>query len=385
MSVTNLIPPHGGMLIHLELWGAEKEEIMNRSKEWHTVTLSSMEQADLQLIATGAYSPLTGFMNRQDYTTVIQEMRLDGGQVWSLPITLSASREEARKIKEGETLALVDEQQHLIGTMLLQEKFEWDKDVEAKHVYQTLDMKHPGVEKMRQKKEILLGGDIRWIRQPVESFHQYRCDPREMRARIREKGWKTITAFQTRNPIHRAHEYIQKCALEITDALLLHPLVGPTKKDDIPADVRIQSYEVILERYYPRDRTMLSVFPAAMRYAGPREAIFHAICRKNYGCTHMIIGRDHAGVGDYYRTYDAQHMLQSLPREDLGIEPLCFENAFYCNTCGNMATEKTCPHADHHHLVLSGTKVRAMLRNGQLPPLEFTRKEVAEILRQAMI
>lgn len=384
MMKTNLILPHGGKLVNLELTVEDKNEITKIKDRTKMITLSSMEQSDLQLIATGAYSPLNGFMNQRDYTRVLQEMRLSDGQVWSLPITLSTSKEAAKQLKEGSELSLVDEQERLIGTMILEDKYEWNKEWEAKQIYQTGDEKHPGVKQMKQRKEILLGGEIRWIRPTTSSFRQYLCDPKEMRKRIQDRGWKTVAAFQTRNPIHRAHEYIQKCALEITDALLLHPLVGLTKRDDISAEVRLQSYEAILERYYPRDRTMLSVFPAAMRYAGPREAVFHAICRQNYGCTHIIIGRDHAGVGDYYGTYDAQRLLQSFSREDLRIKPLYFENAFYCRTCGNMATGKTCPHAADHHLLLSGTKVREMLRSGQLPPREFTRPEVAEVLRRAM-
>jgi sulfate adenylyltransferase len=385
MTKTNLILPHGGKLVTLELTVEDKEEITKIKDRTKMITLSSMEQSDLQLIATGAYSPLTGFMNQKDYTRVLQEMRLSEGQVWSLPITLSTSKETAKQLKEGSELSLVDEQERLIGTMILEDKYEWNKEWEAKQIYQTGDEKHPGVKQMKKRKEILLGGKIRWLPHTTSSpFHLYLCDPKVMRKQIQDHGWKTVAAFQTRNPIHRAHEYIQKCALELTDALLIHPLVGLTKQDDIPAEVRLQSYEAILDRYYPQKRTMLSVFPAAMRYAGPREAVFHAICRQNYGCTHMIIGRDHAGVGNYYGTYDAQHLLQSISREDLRIQPLYFENAFYCRTCGNMATGKTCPHKADHHLLLSGTKVREMLCSGQLPPPEFTRPEVAEILQKAM-
>jgi sulfate adenylyltransferase len=386
MTKTNLILPHGGKLVNLELTVEDKEEITKIKDRTKMITLSSMEQSDLQLIATGAYSPLTGFMNQRDYTRVLQEMRLSEGQVWSLPITLSTSKETAKQLKEGSELSLVDEQERLIGTMILEDKYEWNKEWEAKQIYQTGDEKHPGVKQMKQRKEILLGGKIRRLPHTTSSpFQQYLHDPKVIRKQIQDRGWKTVTAFQTRNPIHRAHEYIQKCALELTDALLLHPLVGLTKHDDIPAEVRLQSYEAILERYYPQERTMLSVFPAAMRYAGPREAVFHAICRQNYGCTHIIIGRDHAGVSDYYGTYEAQYLLQSLSREELSIQPLYFENAFYCRTCGNMATGRTCPHTADHHLLLSGTKVREMLRSGQLPPPEFTRPEVADVLRKAMI
>jgi sulfate adenylyltransferase len=312
-------------------------------------------------------------------------MRLADGTVWSIPITLSVDEEVAAELEEGFLIRLDNPIGQFIGVLQLTQKYHYDKKREAINVYRTDDEKHPGVKVVYNQGSVNLAGDV-WLlqRDPHLHFPKYQIDPAQSRQMFLEKGWKTIVGFQTRNPIHRAHEYIQKCALETVDGLFLHPLVGATKEDDIPADVRMRCYEILLKHYYPQDRVILAINPAAMRYAGPREAIFHALVRKNYGCTHFIIGRDHAGVGDYYGTYDAQYIFDEFTQEELGIVPMKFEHAFYCLRTKQMATSKTSPSRPEERVHLSGTKVREMLRRGELPPPEFSRPEVAAELAQAM-
>ena len=382
--VSDAISPHGDRLVDRMAGPEEGEELRIRASGLRRLVLSPRELADLDLLAVGAFSPLRGFMGRADYERVVAEMRLADGTLWSLPVALSASAAEATRLNVGEDVALYDETGSLVGTITLEDVFSYDKQAEAAQAYGTTEDAHPGVAAVYRQGEYLLGGPVTVVRrQELGAMAPYRRDPVETRAAFRERGWRTIVAFQTRNPVHRAHEYIQKTALETMDGLLLHPLVGETKSDDIPADVRMRCYEVLLEGYYPQDRVYLSVLPAAMRYAGPREAVFHALVRKNYGCTHFIVGRDHAGVGNYYGTYQAQELLRSLPADDLGITPLYFDNAFFCTRCGGMASEKTCPHSAAEHVFLSGTQLRQMLKNGEQPPPEFTRPEVARVLMEA--
>ena len=375
------IEPHGGTLINRQLEGEQKEKLEKRAGSLERKRLNTRELSDLEMIATGALSPLEGFMTSADYRPVVDRMRLGSGLPWTIPITLSAERKDAEGLKEGSDVALVNDSDEVLAVLHLEEKFSFDKEHEAQQVLRTIDDNHPGVQYLKTTGDIYLGGKISLLQRPAhEEFHAYRRDPRETREIFTQKGWKRIVAFQTRNPIHRAHEYIQKCALEMVDALLIHPLLGETKKDDIPGQVRMACYEVLLEKYYPKTRSMLSIFPAAMRYAGPREAIFHAIARKNYGCTHFIVGRDHAGVGNYYGTYDAHYIFDEFNPDEIGITPLFFDHTFYCRTCEGMASSKTCPHDAQHHVFLSGTKVREMLIKGEVPPMEFTRPEVAQIL-----
>jgi len=368
--------PHGGALINRIALEEEADEIRRRAGELVGLGLHARELNDLFLLADGAFSPLNGFMNRPDYEGVVDQQRLSKGLPWTIPITLSV--EKHASLKEGSSVALRGADQALLGILEVQEIYPYSKQREAQQVYRTTDTAHPGVAALYAQRDLLIGGPVTLL--PVEVKDHFALSPLQTRSEFERRGWRTIVGFQTRNPIHRAHEYVQKCALETVDGLLLHPLVGETKSDDTPAHVRMQCYQVLLERYYPRDRVLLSTLPAAMRYAGPREAIFHAIVRKNYGCTHFIVGRDHAGVGKYYGTYDAQKAFDEFSRDELGIIPLKFDNTFYCNLCESMASGKTCPHDETHHLTLSGTAVREMLTAGKLPPPQFSRREVAEIL-----
>jgi sulfate adenylyltransferase len=381
-DVTGPIAPHGGQLV--DLLENDAERAADEARQLPKVALSPREQADYEMLSTGAMSPLGGFMVEKDYASVIDEMRLASGLVWSIPITLSVDDEGLKRVGRADGVALTIGDRPA-GILEVEQVYRRDREVEARAVFQTTDQAHPGVAALDRAGDWLLGGRVRAIALPEhDTFTEQRRTPAETRSAFAERGWRRVVGFQTRNPVHRAHEYIQKCALEIVDGLLLHPLVGETKEDDVPADVRMQCYTVLLDHYYPKDRVVLSVFPAAMRYAGPKEAVFHALVRKNYGCTHFIVGRDHAGVGTFYGTFDAQRIFERFDPQDLGIEPLMFEHAFWCHRCEGMATPKICPHGDEDRLILSGTRVREMLRNGERPPPEFSRPEVADILIRAL-
>ena len=379
------IAPHGGTLIN-RLATAEKAALfLDKADGLLRVSLDERAFSDLVMIAIGGFSPLDGFMNKADYDTVVTDMRLANGLPWAIPVTLSLSEDIAAPLQEGTLVRLDDPTGRFVGVLELEEKYTYDKAHEAINVYRTDEEAHPGVKVVYEQGAINLAGPV-WLlqRDPHPLFPTYQIDPAASRALFRDRNWKTVVGFQTRNPIHRAHEYIQKCALETVDGLFLHPLVGATKSDDISADVRMRCYEIMLEHYFPQDRVILAINPSAMRYAGPREAIFHALIRKNYGCTHFIVGRDHAGVGDYYGTYDAQYIFNEFEPAELGIAPMNFEHAFYCTRTGGMATSKTSPSTQEERIHLSGTKVREMLRRGELPPPEFSRPEVAAELAKAM-
>jgi len=369
---------HGGQLVDRRLGVGEAEALAASSLP--SLLVTAAEAADLRALASGAYSPLTGFLGAKEHESVSESMRLPDGTLWSIPVCLGIP-DDLRV--EGGRLVLRGEAGGLLGVLEVTEVFERDRAAEAELVYGTTDPGHPGVARVLGAPARAVAGPIQALVEPLEGPVGSRAlTPAQTRAAFAERGWSTVVGFQTRNPVHRAHEYLMKCALEMVDGLLLHPLVGPTKDGDIPAEVRMGAYAAVLG-YFPASRVLLAALVAPMRYAGPREAVLHALVRKNYGCTHFIVGRDHAGVGSYYGTFAAQELLASLPAEDLGITPLRFDNAFYCRRCLAMATAKTCPHPEPDHVALSGTQVRSMLAAGQLPPPEFSRAEVAELLIEA--
>ena len=383
-TVKGLVAPHGGELVDRVVRGEARQRLLDRAGELPRVTLDGRGASDLELLGNGAYSPLKGFMNPRDYLRVVRDRRLESGVVWSVPITLAVSTEAASRLGVGAEVALAAPDGRLVAVLELSDCWKPDKDLEAREVYRTTAESHPGVAYLRSSGDVYLGGEV-WLfdRPVVAQFPQVPRDPAATRAVFEARGWRRVVGFQTRNPVHRAHEYITKCALEIADGLLLHPLVGKTKAGDVSADVRMRCYEVLLEKYYPADRVVLAVYPAAMRYAGPREAIFHAIVRKNYGCSHFIVGRDHAGVGRFYGPYEAQKAFEDFLPGELGIEPRAFEEAFWSTLVGGMATRKTAAGDASTRIMLSGTQVREMLAAGKLPPPELSRPEVARILLDA--
>jgi len=371
-ATDRLIRPHGGVLVDRTGERPDGVDALER------VPLTSRELSDLDLLASGALSPLEGFMGRADYERVLEEMRLESGLPWALPVCLAVDHAPA-----GDRVALADEAGRPLGVLDVEEVYPYDKEREAELCFRTTDAAHPGVARLYAQKPLYLAGRVTVFERPAPAYPELALDPADTRRIFAERGWKRVVGFQTRNPIHRAHEYLTKVALETVDGLLVHPLVGDTKSDDVPVEVRVECYRTLLDGYYPRDRVLLSAFPAAMRYAGPREAIWHAICRKNYGCSHFIVGRDHAGVGDYYGSYDAQLIFDEFAPHELDIEPMFFEHTFWCNVCGSMASTKSCPHGPEDRVLLSGTKVRELLAAGEIPPLEFTRPEVARVLIEA--
>ena len=378
-----LVEPHGGKLTPILLQGEELEQEKKKAADLPAVKMSSRETSDLIMMAMGAFSPLTGFMKQADYESVVETMHLENGLVWPIPITLSVSKEQANSIEKGDEIALYDgESGELMGSMVVEEKYGYDKKREARLVFGTEDEAHPGVAKVYAQGEVLLGGPVKAFsegRYPKDFAGHY-ARPEETRKIFEENGWKTVAAFQVRNPIHRSHEYVTKIALEVSDGLFIHPLVGKLKPGDIPADVRMKCYEVLLANYYPKERVVLKVYPMEMRYGGPREAVLHAIFRQNFGCSHMIIGRDHAGVGKYYGPFDAQNIFNEFEDGELKIKPLKIDWTFWCYKCDGMASMKTCPHEPKDRCMISGTELRRMLSNGERPPKEFGRPEVIEIL-----
>ena len=384
-TVRETIAAHGGMLVNRWAPDEDRRRWLAEAGKLPSIRLNRREVSDLEMIAVGAFSPLEGFLGEADHESVVARMRLASGLPWSIPVTLAVSADEAERLSPGTDVALLEDGGRPLAILHLAEKYRPDKHREAAEVYRTTEEAHPGVKAVYDQGEVYLGGKVTALDRPSGiQFPEHRLDPADTRAAFAARGWRRIVAFQTRNPIHRAHEYLQKCALEACDGLLIHPLVGETKSDDIPADVRMKCYQVLIDRYYPKDRVLLSVLPANMRYAGPREAIFHSLIRKNYGCTHFIVGRDHAGVGSYYGTYDAHYIFDEFEPREIGIQPLFYEHTFWCNACEGMGSSKTCPHGNDDHVSLSGTKVREMLGRGERPPMEFSRPEVADVLIDAM-
>ncbi|OGO81340.1 MAG: sulfate adenylyltransferase [Clostridiales bacterium GWC2_40_7] len=374
------IPPHGGELISL----FEKEGLLKRTEYYRKIPVNSMELSDLIMIGTGAFSPLRGFMGKDDYESVMERMRLSNGTVWPIPITLSVPKELAETIEVGQDVALVGSDNHEVaGIMVVQEKFGYDKRIEAIRVFKTDDERHPGVRRLYERDGVYIGGPVKVLSEGgyPERFPEY-ARPAETRKIFKEKRWKTVAAFQTRNPLHRSHEYITKVVLETVDGLFIHPVVGKLKDGDIPAEIRMKCYRALLENYYPRERVVCKVYPMEMRYAGPREALLHAIIRQNFGCSHFIVGRDHAGVGSYYGTYEAQEIFDRLSDNDLYIKIVKVDNTFWCNKCVQIASDKTCPHMEDDRLSISGSRLREMLSRGERPPESFSRPEVLDILLQ---
>ncbi len=379
MGAVKLVDPHGGRL--LDRTGAK----IDGSKVTVSVTLTERQQCDFEMIAIGAMSPLEGFLGEADYHGVCDSMKLANGALWPMPITCAVDSATAARVSQGDRVALNDDANRLLGYLTVSEKYKQDKKKQAVKAFGAEDAQHPGVKVLMDEGDTCLAGKIDVVTPRHDAtFVAHRLTPTQTRAEFQRRNWKTIVAFQTRNPIHRAHEYITKCAQETVDGLLVHPLMGATKEGDIPPEVRMKCYEVLIQNYYHPDHTMLSVMPAAMRYAGPREAILHAILRQNYGCSHFIVGRDHAGVGSYYGTYAAQEIFETLPPGALRIQPMKFENTFWSKKAGGMVSGKTFPQIEGDQISLSGTKVREMLQQGQRPPGEFTRPEIADILIEFM-
>jgi len=383
--MSKLVPPHGGKLLPRLLKGEELVEAKKRARELPTVHMTSRETSDLIMIGIGAFSPVGGFMGKEDWKGICETFKMRDGAFWPIPTTLSVSRDEAARLREGKELALVDgESGELMGSMKIEEKFTIDKRYECKQVFRTDDQKHPGVAKVMAQGEFNIAGPVK-VFSELDYPHRFPnlyARPQESRIIFEERGWHTIAALQLRNPMHRSHEYLARIALEVSDGLFVHQLVGKLKEGDIPAEVRVRCVQAVVDRYFPKERVVTKVYPMEMRYAGPREALLHAVFRQNYGASHMIVGRDHAGVGDYYGPFDAQKIFYEIPEEALAIKMLPIDWTFYCHRCKEMASLKTCPHGRKDHLILSGTLLRKMLTDGDPIPEEFSRPEVLAILRE---
>jgi sulfate adenylyltransferase len=378
-----LVNPHGKKLKPLLI--KDKNEVLDlleEAKSLPKVSISSREFSDIIMMGTGSFSPLDGFMLKKDYDNVVEDMHLNNGVLWPIPVTLAVTEDQSSKIKEGDRVVLnYKVAQEDLAIMEVEEKYKYDKDREVKSIFKTNDAKHPGVQKVFEQGDMYIGGKLKVLNLGgyPEMFPEL-AFPEDTRKIFSENGWDTIAAFQTRNPMHRSHEYLAKIALEICDGLFINPIVGKLKEGDIPADVRMKCYRVLIDNYFPKDRVVLKVYPMEMRYAGPKEAVLHAIIRQNFGCSHLIIGRDHAGVGDYYGPFEAQDIFDDISDDELEIKPLKLDWTFWCNKCGGMASMKTCPHKREDRILISGTELRKQLANGNTPPPEFTRKEVADIL-----
>ena len=375
-----MIPPHGGKLVDRVLKGAPREEILAGLKGLPVLSVDSDTVSDVENIATGVFSPLEGFMGRADFRNVLNDMRLRNDLPWTVPIVLDASGEEAEKFKEGSDILLAGDGGRPVAVLHLEEKYDYDKDELAEKVFLTRDKAHPGVAKVSRMKDVLLAGLVDLLEISPTPFDRYKLSPKETRILFKEKGWKTIVAFQTRNTPHIGHEYVQKTALTFTDGIFVNPVIGRKKKGDFKDEVILASYDELIKHYYLKERAVMAILQMEMRYAGPREAIFHAIARKNFGCTHIIIGRDHAGVGSYYPPYAAQDIFEEFP--DLGIAPLFFKAFYYCKKCQSVVNEKICPHPAGDQIQFSGTKIRDLLVKGEIPPAELMRPEVARVIMQ---
>ncbi len=373
-----MIPPHGGQLVNRLAEAGRKADILARAEELVSIIIDPDLLSDLENIATGVYSPLTGFLNQADFRSVLNQMRLSNDLPWTIPIVIDVDRDLAGRIKPGQQVILKTEEMKPVGVLTVEDKYEYDREEFSRLVYGTTDPKHPGVSRVLAMKAVLLGGPVELLELEPTPYDRYRLSPRETRILFKEKGWKTVVGFQTRNTPHLGHEYVQKAALTFTDGLFINPVIGRKKKGDFRDEVILASYEELIRHYYLRERAVMAILKMEMRYAGPREAIHHAIIRKNFGCTHIIIGRDHAGVGSYYHPYAAQEIFEDFP--DLGIVPLFFKSFFFCRKCGSIENEKTCPHDSSSHIQFSGTRIRDLLVKGEIPPPELMRPEVARII-----
>ncbi|OGD21970.1 MAG: sulfate adenylyltransferase [Candidatus Aminicenantes bacterium RBG_13_64_14] len=373
-----MIQPHGGKLVDRVLSGKKRDEALARAARLSRLVIDSELVSDVENIATGVYSPLEGFLGAEDYRSVLTGMRLRNDVPWTVPIVLDTERETAAGLKTGGEVLLAAEDGRPVALLHLEEKYDYDKGETAERVFGTRDRAHPGVAKVLAMKDVLLAGPVDLIDVTPTPFDRYKLTPKETRVLFEAKGWRTVVGFQTRNTPHIGHEYVQKAALTFTDGLFINPVIGRKKKGDFKDEVILASYEEAIRHYYLKERTVMAILQMEMRYAGPREAIHHAILRKNFGCTHIIIGRDHAGVGSYYPPFAAQDIFEAFP--DLGIAPMFFRSFSYCRKCGSVVNEKICPHPPADHIQFSGTKIRDLLVKGEYPPAELMRPEVADVI-----